>query len=99
VGRLRPDRGAVGSSVHFAMPGLLLLQGSMPFPLLLRAPACAGSTNLQSLVDRIGVDDAQVRIKRKQGPKCPKAELASRTDADSGSQMSTRWCAGRDSNP
>jgi site-specific DNA recombinase len=53
---------------------------------------------LQSLIDVIEVDDDQVRIK---GSKdlLEKAVLASQKSESWCSQMSTRWRAGRDSNP
>jgi hypothetical protein len=53
---------------------------------------------LQSLIASIEVDDEQIRIR---GSKelLEKAVLASQNDQAWCSQMSTRWRAGRDSNP
>ena len=53
---------------------------------------------LNALIDRIEVDDTQIRIK---GSKdlLEKAVLAARTGNVPSSQMSTKWRAGRDSNP
>ena len=53
---------------------------------------------LQSLIDVIEVDDAQIRIKGSKDV-LERAVLAGGTGSLGGSQMSTRWRAGRDSNP
>ena len=53
---------------------------------------------LQALVDVIEVDDHRVRIKGSKDV-LEKAVLASRTGETGCSQMSTKWRAGRDSNP
>ena len=52
---------------------------------------------LQSLIDVIEVDDAQIRIKGSKDV-LERAVLASGTGSVGGSQMSTRWRARRDSN-
>ena len=52
---------------------------------------------LQSLIDRVEVDDHQIRIKGRKDL-LEKAVLASRSDRSECSQMSTRWRARRDSN-
>ena len=52
---------------------------------------------LQSLIDRIEVDDHQIRIKGRKDL-LEKAVLASRSDRSACSQMSTEWRARRDSN-
>jgi site-specific DNA recombinase len=53
---------------------------------------------LNALIDRIEVDDEKIRIR---GSKelLEKAVLATQTGTSPGSQMSTKWRAGRDSNP
>jgi site-specific DNA recombinase len=53
---------------------------------------------LQALIDGIEVDDHCVRIKGSKDV-LEKAVLASRTRDVRCSQMSTKWRAGRDSNP
>ena len=53
---------------------------------------------LQSLIDVIEVDDAQIRIKGSKDV-LERAVLAGGAGPVGGSQMSTRWRAGRDSNP
>ncbi len=52
---------------------------------------------LQSLIDVVEVDDAQVRIKGSKDV-LERAVLASRNGSNPGSQMSTEWRARRDSN-
>jgi hypothetical protein len=53
---------------------------------------------LQSLIDRIEVDDHQIRIKGRKDL-LEKAVLASRNNQAWCSETSTRWRARRDSNP
>lgn len=53
---------------------------------------------LRTLIDVIEVDDSQIRIRDRKDI-LEKAVLASRNGADPRSQMSTKWRAGRDSNP
>jgi len=53
---------------------------------------------LQSLIDVIEVDDTQIRIKGSKDV-LERAVLAGEAGSAEGSQMSTRWRAGRDSNP
>jgi site-specific DNA recombinase len=53
---------------------------------------------LQSLIDVIEVDDAQIRIKGSKDV-LERAVLASRNGANLGSQMSTEWPGRRESNP
>ena len=52
---------------------------------------------LQSLIDVVEVDDAQIRIKGSKDV-LERAVLASRNGSNPGSQMSTEWRARRDSN-
>ena len=53
---------------------------------------------LQALVDEIEVDDKRVRIRGSKDV-LEKAVLAAQSGESGCSQMSTRWRAGRDSNP
>jgi hypothetical protein len=53
---------------------------------------------LQALIDVIEVDDRKIRIKGSKDV-LEKAVLASQNRETGCSQMSTRWRAGRDSNP
>ena len=53
---------------------------------------------MQSLIDVIEVDDRQIRIKGSKDV-LEKAVLASQNEQADCSQMSTKWRAGRDSNP
>ena len=52
---------------------------------------------LRSLIDVIEVDDAQIRIKGSKDV-LERAVLASRSEADPRSQMSTKWRTRHDSN-
>jgi site-specific DNA recombinase len=53
---------------------------------------------LRSIVDVVEVDDHQIRIKGSKDV-LERAVLAGQVAGESGSQMSTRWRARRDSNP